>query len=204
MKIRTIGNWFLLFGISCLIWSGNSQPLRAGQTYQRQVTVFGNSSAASAAPQAVDPAKEADIRQLMDLVGTKATVMRVMNSMTNDIRPLMLHALPPGQYRERLVQLFFEKFQTKMNPQHFLDLAVPVYAQNFSDDEIKGLIQFYQTPLGKKWISLMPKMQAQILPVAHSWGEELGRQTMLEVLQEHPDLAQDLKAAGKEQAAHAH
>ena len=203
MKVRAIGNRLLLFGIFCLLWSGSSQPLRAGQQYQRQITVFGNSSSTSAAPEPVDPAKEADIRQLMDLVGTKATVLRVMNSMTNDMRPLMLHAFPPGEYRERLVQLFFAKFQAKINPQDLLNLAVPVYAQYLSDDEIKGLIQFYQTPLGKKWVSLMPQMQADLLPVARSWGENLGRQTMIEVLQEHPELAQQLKAAGKEQAAHA-
>jgi len=204
MKVRTIGDGLLLCGIFCLVWGGSSHELRAGQTYQHQITVFGNSSAASTAPQPVDPVEEADIRQLMDLVGTKATVMRVMNSMTNDMRPLMLHAFPPGEYRERLIQLFFEKFQAKMNPQDLLDLAVPIYAQNFSDDEVKGLIQFYQTPLGQKWISLLPKVQAELLPKARSWGENLGRQTMIEVLQEHPELAQQLKAAGQELAAHAH
>jgi hypothetical protein len=199
MKIR---NWILLFCSLSVLWSGSSRELRAGQTYQRQVTVFGQSSAPSAPTQAIDPAEEADIRELMDLMEAKATFTRMVDSMANNIRPLLLNALPPGPYRERLVQLFFEKFRAKVSPQYFLDLAVPVYAQYLSDAEIKGLIQFYKTPLGQKWISVQPKVAAGVSPTAHSWGVKLGSQTMQEVLQEHPDLAEELKEA--ERAAHAH
>ena len=196
MKIRAIGHWLLLFGSLGLLWSGGSQRLFAGQNYPNRVTVFGGQSAASTpAPQAIDPAEEADIRQLMDLLETKAAVTQTMNSMANDMRPLLLRALPPGPYRERLVQLFFEKFSTNVNPQHLMDLAVPVYAQYLSDDDIKGLIQFYKTPLGQKWVKARPKVAAGVLPAAHAWGRTLGRQTMIEVIEEHPELAQELKAA---------
>lgn len=200
MKIRAIGKWLLIFGGLCLVWSGSLQQLCAGQNYPSRVRVFGHSSAATTASLKIDPAEEADIRQLMDLVGTKATITRVMNSMEQSMRPLMLHAFPPGPYRERLVELFFEKLRTKETPQDIMNLAVPVYAQYLSDADIKGLIQFYKTPLGQKWVRVLPKLQAGVLPKAQLLGGELGRQTMIEVLQEHPHLEQELKAA--ERAAH--
>ncbi|HUZ46985.1 MAG TPA: DUF2059 domain-containing protein [Terriglobia bacterium] len=202
MRNRAIGNWLLLFGGFCLLWSASSGELRAGQNYPSHVSVFGRSSTAPAAAQKIDPAKEADIRQLMDLLGTRDTVTRSFNSMESSMRPLFSRALPPGAYRERLVELFFEKFQTKISPQDLLNLAVPLYAQYLSDADIKGLIQFYKTPLGQKWISVQPKVGKTLLPEAHSMGREIGRQTMLEVLEEHPELAQELKAA--EVAAHPH
>lgn len=200
MKNRTIGKCLLSVCCFFLVWSGNSPQLWAGQNYQRHVTVFGNSSAAATTPRAVNPATQADIRQMMDLVGTKATVMRVMKTTESNMRPLLFHALPPGPYRQRLVELFIEKFNSEATPQHIMGLAVPIYAQYLSDDEIKGLIQFYKTPLGQKWISIQPKVQAALLPEAQAWGRELGRRTMMEVLQENPDLAQQLKAAAR--AAH--
>jgi hypothetical protein len=120
--------------------------------------------------------------------------------MEDSMRPLMLRALPPGEYRERLVQLFFEKVHTKMGAEHILDMAVPIYAQYFSDDEIKQLIELYKTPIAQKLVTLMPEMEARLVPAAQSWGREMGRQAMIEVLQEHPDLAEELKAAA--QAAH--
>lgn len=200
MKIRAFGNWVLLLGSFCLVWGGSCQQLYAGQNYPNHVTAFGHSSAASTVPRRIDPAEEADIRQLLKIVGIKATVMRVMNTMEQDMTPLMVAAFPPGQYRARLVDLFFAKFRTKVTPQFLMNMAVPVYARYFSDADIKGLIKFYQTPLGQKWVRVFPKLQAGMLPRVQSLSRELGRQTMLEVLQEHPHLAQELKAA--ERAAH--
>jgi len=200
MKIRTIGYWFLTFGSLCLLWSASARPVCAGQNYPRHVTVFGQSSAATAPAPKVAPAEEADIRQLMDLVGTKATVQQMMSFMDKNLRPLLLHAFPPGPYRERLIELFLEKFNAKATPQYVMNLAIPFYAQYFSDADIKGLIQFYETPLGQKWARTLPKLRAALLAESQSLGGQLGRQTMIEVLRQHPHLAQEFVAA--QHAAH--
>lgn len=196
MNVRVISYWLLLFGSVCLLLSVSARQICAAQqNYPSHVTVFGQSSGETPAPQKVDPATEADIRQLMDLVGTKAIVTRMMTNMEDSMKPLLLNAFPPGQYRERLVQLFMEKFHTKVNADSLMDVSIPIYAQYLSDDEVKQLIQFFQTPLGQKWISVLPQVQAGVQPKARAWGERMGRESMMEVLQEHPDLAQQLKAA---------
>jgi len=145
----------------------------------------------------IDPAKEADIRKLLDLVGTKALVSQTIDSMTKSIKPLLTNSLPPGDYRDKLVDLFFAKFSTKNNVDHLLDLAVPVYDKNFSHQEIRALIEFYQTPLGQKTITALPKVTAEMQEQGRKWGEELGKQCMLEVLAERPDLADALNAAAQ-------
>lgn len=145
----------------------------------------------------IDPAKEADIRKLLDLVGTKALVSQTIDSMSKSIKPLLTNSLPPGEYREKLVDLFFAKFTTKTNVDHLLDLAVPVYDKNFSHQEIRSLIEFYQTPLGQKTITALPKVTAEMQEQGRKWGEELGKQCMLEVLAERPDLADALNAAAQ-------
>src|SRR5262245_12830128 len=143
----------------------------------------------------IDPAKEADIRKLLDLVGTKALVSQTMESMSKSIKPLLTNSLPPGDYREKLVDLFFVKFTAKADVQHLLDLAVPVYDKNFSQQEIRSLIEFYQTPLGQKAIATLPKVTAEMQEQGRKWGEDLGKQCMVEVLSEHPELADALNAA---------
>jgi len=159
------------------------------------------SKASQAAQSKIDPAKEADIRKLLDLVGTKALVSQTINSMSKSIKPLLTNSLPPGDYREKLVDLFFVKFTTKTNVEHLLDLAVPVYDKNFSHQEIRALIEFYQTPLGQKAITALPKVTAEMQEQGRKWGEDLGRQCMLEVLSEHPELADALNAAQSTQSA---
>jgi hypothetical protein len=145
----------------------------------------------------IDAAKEADIRRLMDLAGTGLLVTQVMDGMEKDIKPLMMNALPPGEYREKLVDLFFAKFHAKAVPQQLLDLAVPEYDKYYTHEEIKGPIQFYGTPLGQKLVSVQPKMTGALQDAGRKWGEGLGRDSMLEVLAEHPELATALQAAKK-------
>lgn len=170
----------------------NAPPV-AAKSPSSQVASAGKTG--SAAQAKIDPAKEADIRKLLDLVGTKALVSQTMDSMSKSIKPLLTNSLPPGDYREKLVDLFFAKFTAKADAQHMLDLAVPVYDKNFSHDEIRNLIAFYQTPLGQKAIATLPKVTAEMQEQGRKWGEDLGKQCMLEVLAEHPDVADALNAA---------
>jgi hypothetical protein len=143
----------------------------------------------------VDTAKEADIRRLLDLVGTRALLVQGFNEMSKDMKPALANSLPAGDYREKLIDLFLAKFMAKENMQQFLDLAVPVYDRNFSHEEIRSLIEFYQTPLGQKTISVLPKLTLELQEEGRKWGENLGRQSMMAVLSEHPELADALNAA---------
>jgi hypothetical protein len=145
----------------------------------------------------IDPAKAADIRQLMSVGGTKAIMTQMMDTLGDNIRPMMTSALPPGDYREKLIDLFFQKFKSKADLQQLLDSIAPLYDEYLSDEEIKGLIRFYQTPLGQKTVQVMPKLVAGSQERGRKWGEALGRQSMLEVLSEHPELKKELEDAGK-------
>ena len=154
-------------------------------------------SQASSPAAKIASAKEADIRRLLELVGTKALVEQTVEGMSKSVRPLMANSLPPGAYREKLIDLFFAKFTSKMHAQELLDLAMPSYDKNFSREEILGLISFYETPLGQKTIKILPILAADLQERGRKWGEDLGRQSMLEVLAEHPELAQALTDAQK-------
>jgi len=175
----------------------NAQNAPAGATKASGAQAASAAKAGMAGQAKVDPAKEADIRKLLELAGTKALVSQTMESMSKSIKPLLTNSLPPGDYREKLVDLFFAKFTTKADVQHLLDLAVPVYDKNFSHQEIRSLIEFYQTPLGQKAIATLPKVTAEMQEQGRKWGEDLGKQCMVEVLSEHPELADALNAAAQ-------
>ena len=145
----------------------------------------------------IDPAKEADIRHLLDVTGARSLASQTMANMQNSIKPMMTNALPPGEYRAKLIDLFFTKFQAKVDTQHLVDLAVPIYDKYLSDDDIKGLTQFYQTPLGQKTLTVLPKLLAECQEAGRKWGSDVGRQSMLEVLAEHPELEKAMEDTQK-------
>jgi hypothetical protein len=148
-----------------------------------------------AADTPADAAKDASIRKLLDLTGASKLMSQTIGSMTSTMRPLILSSLPAGEYRERLVDLFFERFQTKLDAATLVNLIVPIYAKHLSRDEIEGLIQFYQTPLGQKTLSVLPQIMNESQLAGKEFGEKAGRESMMEVFQEHPDLRQAVETA---------
>jgi hypothetical protein len=183
---------------ACLPQNPPAKP----QTPSPQSAPASGSDKPSAGQSKIDPAKESDIHRLLDLAGTKAAMTQIMDGMEKNIKPVITNSLPPGGYRAKLVGLFFEKFQahSKSEIQQLLDSAAPLYDKYFSHEEIKGLIQFYETPLGQKALSVLPKLTVEMQGEGMKLGEKLGRQSMLEVLSEHPELQKALEEAQK--AAH--
>jgi hypothetical protein len=158
---------------------------------------LGSNQAVPASAATIDPAKTADIRRLLEVAGAKALVTQSMTGMEKNIRPMLLSSLPPGEYRDQLIDLFFAKFHSKLDTQKLLDMAVPAYDKYLSHEEIKGLLRFYETPLGQKALTVMPKLMGELQEAGQKWGGELGRTSMMEVLAEHPELAKALEEAKK-------
>jgi hypothetical protein len=164
----------------------------AGQDSAQSVA---GAAKASRAQVDIRQAKEADIHRLLELTHAGALATQTMDGMEGNIRPLMANSFPPGEYRDKLIDLFFTKFHAKRDPQQLLDIAVPVYDKYYSDDEVKQLIHLYETPLGQKMLTVMPKLMAELQAAGEKWGEELGRQSMMEVLAEHPEMEKALRDA---------
>jgi hypothetical protein len=184
------------FLIVCVLFLGSAWAQTQGNASSAIPKPTGQKNAATESAPA-NEGKAADIRRLMALVNTEEMAGGMMGAMTEQIRPVVVSSLPPGEYREKLVDLFLEKFRSKADMKSLLDLLAPIYDRYLSDEEIRGLIVFYQTPLGKKTLAVMPKVMAESQDEGRKWGETVGRQAMQDVLSEHPDLAKQLDEAQK-------
>lgn len=145
----------------------------------------------------LEQAKQADIRQLLQVTGAASLATQSMDEMEKTMRPMISNVLPAGEYRDKLVDLFFAKFRSKRDPEQLISLIIPIYDKYYSDDDIKGLIQMYQTPLGQKMLSVLPKVLAESQAAGKKWGEQIGRESMMEVLAEHPEMEKAMEEAKK-------
>jgi uncharacterized protein len=189
MKSHTAILWLLVCGMLCSPAFARSPQAAAGQQ-----------PAAAQAPQSspaagIDPAKAAAIRQLLDLAGGTAAINQVMDGMQQNMKSSMSNMLPPGDYRAKLIDLFFEKFRSEANTQQLLDIAARVYDKYLTMDDIQGLIKFYSTPLGKKTLTILPKVTVEVQSESMKWGQDLGQKAMREVLAEHPEFVQAMQDA---------
>jgi uncharacterized protein len=179
--LRLVG---LLLMSSSVAYAGQArtnQTETKAKTAQESVSAQGSGQSDAAK---IDPAKRADILKLLEVTGTKARVVQIIVEMAKTIRPLMSSSLPAGEYREKLIDLFFVKFQSKFDSDRYL-----------TDEDIKGMIQFYQTPLGQKTITVLPQLTQEAMLAGKKMGETLGKDSMMEVLEEHPELQKQMEDA---------
>src|SRR5260370_13882313 len=115
----------------------------------------------AAPPQAsssIDPAKEADIRSLMELVGARDLVQDGANNAIEQSREKLLATVPNNDKGQAFVNAFAASYQKKFEVDQVTNQLVGIYDRHFTEDEIKGLLQFYGSPLGQKVAAEMPKI----------------------------------------------
>ena len=66
----------------------------------------------------------------------------------------------------------------EVHTDELIDLIVPVYDRNLTHDDVKELIRFYQSPTGRKFVSVLPKITQESMVVGEKWGRELAMKVM--------------------------
>jgi hypothetical protein len=67
-----------------------------------------------------------------------------------------------------------------------------VYASRFTEKEIKDLLAFYQTPLGRKLIAEEPKALDQSMTYAQDWARRLSDEVVAKMRAEMKKLGHDI------------
>ena len=116
--------------------------------------------APAAAPQKVDPAKEAAIRHLMDITQTAKLGDNISSAISTNVRSIMGQSLAQDRL-EKFMATFEQKLRTAAPATSVENLMVPIYAQHFSTDDIQELIRFYQSPVGQRVIKVLPQVSQE-------------------------------------------
>jgi hypothetical protein len=132
---------------------------------------------APAAADNIAPAKRADIEKLMRITGPPDVTKQMSNFFIRQMSQAIKASrpdLPAKTYRilgEEINRVIEEQMTAKGG---FLDMVIPIYARHFSHEDIKGLLKFYQTDLGKKTIKIWPLILQESMTLAQDWSESLG------------------------------
>jgi hypothetical protein len=154
----------------------------------------GQSNAASQqANSSIDPAKEADIRSLMELVGAHDLVQEGANTAIEQSREKLLATVPNNDKGQAFVNSFAASYQKKFDVDQVTDQLVGVYDKHFTDEEIKGLLQFYGSPLGQKVAAEMPKINRETQAVIRSTSGKAAKEALAEMKQENPAIGQNAR-----------
>src|SRR5882762_236059 len=159
---------------------------------QGATPVLGN----AAPPQAnspIEPAKEADIRSLMELVGARDLVQDGANTAIEQSREKLLATVPNNDKGQAFLNAFAASYQKKFDVDQVTAQLVGIYDKHFSEDEIKGLLQFYGSPLGQKVAAEMPKIGRETQAATRAASGKAAKDALAEMKQQNPEIGQSAR-----------
>src|SRR6266436_1782340 len=136
----------------------------------------------------IDPAKEADIRSLMELVGARDAMQDFAAHGADQMRENLLASVPASDRGQQFVNAFIEGYKARFNPDNATAQLVTIYDQHFTQDEIKGLLQFYGSPLGQKFAAEMPKINGEMQASNRAFSTRIAKEVLQDLHKQYPSL----------------
>jgi len=142
-------------------------------------------------PHTIDPAKENDIRALLELVGARDQVQDSVRNSAEQYREKLLQTVPNSEKGQAFVNTTINEYEKKYDVDRVNDQLVVLYDKHYSADEIKGLLQFYGSPLGQRVASESPKIFREIQEATRGEAAKAVKDALQEAKQENPGVGQN-------------
>lgn len=110
--------------------------------------------------------KEQDIRKLLVLTGSDKLGEQIIDQMMTTFGT------------DEANKAFWDGFRAEIDSEELIRMTIPIYDKHLTHEEIKGLIAFYQTPLGAKLIEKLPAIAQDSMAVGMKWGGEIAQKAM--------------------------
>jgi len=129
-----------------------------------------------------DSAFRSDTIRLLELTGSTQLAGRIADNVNTGYIHTLRETNPdiPPRAFEIVVEVVDSMLVDAMGPQ-LVDSMVEIYRRHFTHEEIRGLIAFYETPLGRKTIAAMPAVVGESMAAGQAWAERSQPQFQQEV-----------------------
>jgi hypothetical protein len=115
-----------------------------------------------------ETAKQKDIRKLLKMTGSGELGAQVMAQMLGNMKQSM----------PNVPEKFWTDFMKDVRTEELVDLIVPIYDRNLTHEDVKELIKFYDSPTGKKFVQVLPKITQESMSVGEKWGRDLAEKVI--------------------------
>ena len=115
-----------------------------------------------------DPEKISNIKKLLDITGSRNMSRKIINQLI-------------GSFKSEYPQVsgkFWDAFIAELKPEEMVDEYIPIYSKYFTNEEIKGIITFYETPLGKKTLSVIPQISQESTAIGIKYGKQAAERAL--------------------------
>lgn len=79
---------------------------------------------------------------------------------------------------------FFTRFRERVMAEGFNEISkrlMPIYLKHLTEEEIDGIIKFYESDIGKSLIEKTPLIMSESMGIGAEWGEQIGKEIVEEL-----------------------
>ena len=123
----------------------------------------------SARAQTASPPDTAKVRLIRKLVATA--------HLTDQALQVIEQAIPAQRVANpRIPAEFWDRFLTQARARRgeLEDAYVALYDRNFTTAELRGMIAFYESPIGKRFLEVQPVLMREGMVMGQEWGSRIG------------------------------
>jgi uncharacterized protein len=184
MKARTA---LILAGFMIVMPARGQTTPRSTPAKPAQLPPSTVESVAPMAPEPVDAAKDAAIRHLMDITNESKLGDSLSGMISTQVRSMVGRNMDQDRLQKFMVD-FDQQFRASVPSSKVIDAVVPIYARNFSTDEINGLVKFYESPLGQKMVQTMTQVSRDSEQAGFNIEKAAALATLQKMAADYPEV----------------
>jgi uncharacterized protein len=121
---------------------------------------------------AMDPALKADIERLMDVTGASGNAIQMADSISDAFLNgfKQTQTVVPPRMIEVVREVLNAECAKAFTGPEMREQQVALYARHFTHEDVRALLAFYQTDIGKKAIAVMPTLAREGAEIGQEWG----------------------------------
>jgi hypothetical protein len=148
-------------------------------------------SPAKVSPQvssAMDPQKEARIRELMDVTGAKNLGQQLIDAGMEQFRSSVQDSQPDNPRAKQFADAFVARFQKHFDPNSLTERVIPIYDKYLTANDLQGLLDYYHSPLGQRMLKALPEVTRESQAAGFALGQKAAQETMEELKGDFPEF----------------
>jgi hypothetical protein len=146
----------------------------------------------------VDPTKEADIRQLMDVTGAKDLGKQLMDAGIAQFRASVTESQPDNPRAKQFADAFAQRFEKHFDPHALTETVIPIYDKHLSSEDLRELLAYYQSPFGQRMLKVLPEVARESQAAGFKLGQKAAQDAMEELKPDYPDFVPSASEEGKQ------
>ena len=188
MRQLLVGCALLCGALVILAYSPSLDVIAQDRTAAPKPSSQNAAKSAAGSSRAVDPQKEARIRELMELTGAKNLGQELIEAGMEQFRSSVQDSQPDNPRAKQFVDAFVAHFQKHFDQNSLTDRIIPIYGRYLTDDDLKGLIDYYHSPLGQRMLKSLPELTRESQAAGFAMGQKAAQDTMEELKTDYPEF----------------